>query len=68
MKERNIATEVLNGLHEISEHLAGKRSLRTVHVEPRPRPDQAPDPTGASSTGRDGSKARSLHDPDSRAS
>lgn len=32
MSERNIATEVLQGLREIQEHLAGKRTLRTTRV------------------------------------
>ena len=36
MTERNIANEVLDGLREIREHRAGKRTLRTVRVEPRP--------------------------------
>ena len=42
MTERNIAAEVLKGLREISEHRAGKRTLRTVHVEPRPLPELTP--------------------------
>ena len=43
MTERNIATEVLEGLREISEHRAGKRTLRTVRVEPRPLPELTPE-------------------------
>ncbi len=30
-----IAAEVLDGLHEIREHQAGRRTLRTARVEPR---------------------------------
>ena len=36
MTERNIAAEVLDGLREVREHRAGKRTLKTVRVEPRP--------------------------------
>ena len=36
MTERNIAGEVLDGLREVREHRAGKRTLKTVRVEPRP--------------------------------
>ena len=43
MTERNIALEVLDGLREIGEHRAGKRTLRTVHVESRPLPELTPD-------------------------
>ena len=43
MIERNIAAEVLEGLREIREHRAGRRTLKTVHVEPRPLPDLTPD-------------------------
>lgn len=43
MTERNIATEVLEGLREIREHHAGKVTLHTVHVEPRPLPQLTPD-------------------------
>ncbi|MYA15821.1 MAG: transcriptional regulator [Gammaproteobacteria bacterium] len=38
MTERIIAAEVLDGLREIREHRAGRRTLRTVHVEARPLP------------------------------
>ena len=38
MTERNIATEVLDGLHEVREHRAGKRTLKTVRVEPTAPP------------------------------
>jgi putative transcriptional regulator len=37
MSERKIATEVLQGLREIQEHRAGKRTLRTTWV-PKPLP------------------------------
>ena len=43
MTERNIVEEVLDGLQEIREHRAGKRTLRTVRVEPRPLPELTPD-------------------------
>ena len=43
MTERNIAAEVLDGLREIREFRTGRRTLRTVRVEPRPLPDLTPD-------------------------
>ena len=43
MTERNIAAEVLDGLREIREHRAGKRTLRTVRVDPRPLPTLTPE-------------------------
>ena len=43
MDERNIAAEVLDGLREIKEHRAGRRTLRTTRVEPRPLPELTPD-------------------------
>ena len=42
MTERNIAAEVLDGLREVREHRAGRRTLRTVRVEPRPLPELTP--------------------------
>lgn len=33
MGERDITAEVLEGLHEIREHRAGKRTLRVTRVE-----------------------------------
>ena len=42
MTERNIAAEVLDGLRELREHHAGKRTLNTVRVEPRPLPKLTP--------------------------
>ena len=43
MTERNIAAEVLDGLREIREFRTGRRTLRTVRVEPRPLPELTPD-------------------------
>ena len=43
MTERNIAAEVLEGLREVREHRAGKRTLKTVRVEPRPLPQLTPE-------------------------
>ena len=43
MTERNIAAEVLAGLHEVQEHRAGKRTLRTTRVEAKPLPGLTPD-------------------------
>ena len=43
MTERNIAAEVLKGLREIREYRAGKRTLKTVQVEPRPLPKLTPE-------------------------
>ena len=43
MTERDIASEVLDGLREIREHRAGKRTLRTVRVEARPLPELTPE-------------------------
>lgn len=43
MTERNIAAEVLDGLREIGEFRTGRRTLRTVRVEPRPLPELTPD-------------------------
>ena len=43
MTERNIATEVLDGLREVREHRAGKLILRTVRVESRPPPELTPE-------------------------
>lgn len=42
MADRNIAAEVLEGLREIREHRAGKRTLRTTRV-PRPLPGLSPE-------------------------
>ena len=43
MAERNTAAEVLAGLHEVREHRAGKRTLRTTRVEAKPLPVLTPD-------------------------
>ena len=43
MTDRNIAAEVLDGLREIGEHRAGRRTLRTVHIESRPLPELTPE-------------------------
>ena len=43
MAERNIAAEILAGLHEVREHRAGKRTLRTTQVEAKPLPGLTPD-------------------------
>ena len=42
-RNRNIAAEVLDGLREIHEHRAGKRTLRVSRVDPRPLPELTPD-------------------------
>ena len=42
MTERDIATEVLDGLHAIRDHRNGRRTLRTTQVEPRPLPELSP--------------------------
>ena len=39
MSERKIAAEVLDGLREIRQHRAGKRTLRTIRVGPQPIED-----------------------------
>ena len=41
MGERNIAAEVVEGLREVREHRAGKRTLRTIRV-PGPLPGLSP--------------------------
>ena len=43
MTERNIAAEVLEGLVEVCEHRAGKRTLKSVRVEARPLPELTPE-------------------------
>ena len=61
MTERNIANEVLDGLREIREHRAGKRTLRTVRVEPRPLPEMTPDAIRRIREGLDVSRAVFAH-------
>ena len=34
MGKRDIGTEVLHGLHEVREHRAGRKQLRSTQVEP----------------------------------
>ena len=43
MTERNIAKEVLEGLGEVRRHRAGKLTLRTAQVDPRPLPELTPE-------------------------
>ena len=43
MAERDIAAEVLQGLREAQEYMAGARALRTTRVEARP--DRPASPT-----------------------
>ena len=61
MTERNIVTEVLDGLREIREHRAGKRTLRTVQIEPRPLPELTPDAIRSIREGLDVSRAVFAH-------
>ena len=42
MTQRDIAAEVLDGLHEIREHRLGHRTLRTTRVESRLLPELSP--------------------------
>jgi len=42
MTERDIAKEVLDGLHAIHEHRNGRRTLRTTQMESRPLPELSP--------------------------
>lgn len=43
MTERSMATEVLEGLVEVRERGAGKRTLKTVRVEAAPLPELTPE-------------------------
>ena len=43
MAERDIAAEVLQGLREVKEYRAGKRTLRTTRVEAKPLPGLTPE-------------------------
>ena len=61
MDERNIASEVLDGLREIREHRAGRRTLRTTRVEPGPLPELTPDAIRRIRTGLDVSRAVFAH-------
>lgn len=58
MTERNIVAEVLDGLRE---HRAGKRTLKTVRVEPRPLPELTPDAIRGIREGLDVSRAVFAH-------
>ena len=42
MTERDIAAEVLQGLHEVREHRTGKRTLRETRIAPTPIPELNP--------------------------
>ena len=61
MTERNIATEVLDGLREIRKHRAGKRTLKTVRVEHRPLPELTPEAIRRIRDGLDVSRAVFAH-------
>ena len=61
MTERNIVAEVLDGLREIREHRAGKRTLKTLRVEPRPLPELTPDAIRGIREGLDVSRAVFAH-------
>ena len=61
MTERNIVAEVLDGLREIREHRAGKRTLRTARVEPRPLPELTPETIRRIREGLDVSRAVFAH-------
>ena len=61
MDERDIAAEVLDGLGEIQDHRAGKRTLRTTRVEPRPLPKLTPDAIRTIRAGLDVSRAVFAH-------
>ena len=62
MTERNIAAEVLDGLREVREHRAGKRTLKTtVRIEPRPLPELTPEVIRGIRGGLDVSRAVFAH-------
>ena len=61
MTDRNIVAEVLDGLREIREHRAGKRTLKTLRVEPRPLPELTPDAIRGIREGLDVSRAVFAH-------
>ena len=42
MTERDIAAEVIQGLHEVREHHSGKRTLRETRIAPTPIPELNP--------------------------
>lgn len=61
MTERNIAAEVLEGLREVRDHRAGKRTLKTVRFEPRPLPEFTPEAIRGVRTRLDVSRAVFAH-------
>ena len=61
MTERNIAEEVLEGLLEVRDHRAGKHTLKTVRVEPRPLPELTPEAIRGVRTRLDISRAVFAH-------
>ena len=61
MTERNIAAEVLDALCEVREHRAGKRTLKTVRVEPRPLLKLTPEVIRATRERLDASRAVFAH-------
>ena len=58
MSERDIVAEVLDGLHEIREHRAGKRALRETRVEAKPLAELAPGIVERIRENLDGSESR----------
>ena len=58
MGECDIAAEVLDGLHEIREHRAGKRALRETRVEAKPLAELAPGMADRIRENLDGSESR----------
>ena len=61
MTERNIAAGVLEGLREVRDHRAGKHTLKTVRVEPRPLPELTPQAIRGIRTRLDVSRAVFAH-------
>ena len=61
MTERNISAEILDGRREIREHRAGRRTLRTTRVEPRPLPELTPEAIRGIRAGLDVSRAVFAH-------
>ena len=61
MPERNIAVEVLEGLREVREHRTGKRTQKTVRVEPRPLPKLTREVIRSIRDGQDISRAVLAH-------
>ena len=57
MGERDIAGEVLERLHEIREHRAGKRTLLMTRVEAKPVAELAPGMVENIRENRDGSES-----------